>query len=148
MTIHRYKRAQHPRSEAHRDFDDFVKGYVACLLWTGHDESAESGGVPLDKNYSASDITSETMKKIKRDCAEFMKVNKVDLAQYAAKRSYNPAEGTAMDYAGHDFCLTRNGHGAGFWDRGLGDLGQRLTEASKKFGEQNLYVGDNGKLYV
>ena len=41
-----------------------------------------------------------------------------------------------MERAGHDFWLTRNGHGAGFWD---GDweqkIGQRATDASKRFGE-------------
>ncbi len=41
---------------------------------------------------------------------------------------------------GHDFILTRNGHGAGFWDRGLGDAGRRLTDAAKTFGEIHAYA--------
>jgi hypothetical protein len=49
--------------------------------------------------------------------------------------------------AGHDFWLTRNGHGAGFWDRGLGDLGERLSKAAKVYGEVYLYPGDDGKVY-
>jgi hypothetical protein len=52
-----------------------------------------------------------------------------------------------MDYAGHDFWLTRNHHGCGFWDRGLGELGDQLTKASQQFDEIDLYVGDDGKLY-
>lgn len=51
--------------------------------------------------------------------------------------------------AGHDFWLTRNGHGAGFWD---GDWPEPhasiLTEASKTFGETDLYIGDDGKVHV
>lgn len=35
---------------------------------------------------------------------------------------------------GYDFALTRNGHGTGFWDRDLGEIGERLSEASKPFG--------------
>lgn len=49
---------------------------------------------------------------------------------------------------GHDFWLTRNGHGAGFWDRGLGERGQRLTKASKVFGSVNLILGDDKKLHI
>src|SRR5687768_2848375 len=31
------------------------------------------------------------------------------------------------DYCGHNLWLTIMGHGAGFWDRGLGDIGDKLT---------------------
>jgi len=34
--------------------------------------------------------------------------------------------------AGHDFWLTRNGHGAGFWDGDWPETGDALTEASKE----------------
>ncbi len=51
--------------------------------------------------------------------------------------------------AGHDFWLTRCGHGAGFWD---GDWPEPaasvLTEASKEFGNVDLYVGDDGQIYA
>ena len=50
--------------------------------------------------------------------------------------------------AGHDFWLTRNRHGAGFWDRGLGERGQRLTDAAHVYGESYLSIGDDGKVYV
>lgn len=36
---------------------------------------------------------------------------------------------------GHDLWLTQNRHGAGFWDRGLGKLGEQLTEIAHWFGE-------------
>lgn len=36
--------------------------------------------------------------------------------------------------------LTRNGHGAGFWDRGLGALGTELTNACKPYGGVDLYI--------
>lgn len=49
---------------------------------------------------------------------------------------------------GHDFYMTRNGHGVGFWDRGLGELGTWLTGICKPFGEAYAYVGDDGSVYV
>jgi len=49
---------------------------------------------------------------------------------------------------GHDFWLTRNGHGAGFWDRGLGDMGEKLTEIAKSFGGCNAVLGDDGSIYL
>ena len=42
---------------------------------------------------------------------------------------------------GHDFILTRNGRGAGFWDRGLGEIGDTLTQWAKSFGSiESLYI--------
>ena len=57
-------------------------------------------------------------------------------------------EGIDAAQAGHDFWLTRNGHGAGFWDRGLGERGDRLTNAAHVYGACDLYLGDDGFVYV
>lgn len=42
----------------------------------------------------------------------------------------------------HDFWLTRNKHGAGFWDGDYGDLGDVLTNVAHQFEECMLYVTD------
>ena len=51
--------------------------------------------------------------------------------------------------AGHDFALTRNGYGTGFWDRCADGLegatilaGDKLTESAESFGEYNLEITD------
>jgi hypothetical protein len=54
---------------------------------------------------------------------------------------------TGEERAGHDFWLTRNGHGAGFWDRGLGTLGNRLSAAAKVYSGCDLFVGDDARVY-
>jgi hypothetical protein len=41
-----------------------------------------------------------------------------------------------MGHIEHDFFLTRNGHGAGFWD-GDYDKGIELSEIAKSFGEDD-----------
>ena len=49
---------------------------------------------------------------------------------------------------GHDLWLTRNGHGAGFWDRGYGPDGDRLTELCKPMGSDDAYIGDDGTIHL
>lgn len=115
--------------------DKFTLAYIECALWSSYDNSDSSGGNPLDSNYSIKDIAPETMKKIKEDCKKFQSDNLEDIQDN-------------LEGAGHDFWLTRNCHGAGFWD---GDwptsIGIHLTNKSHAFGECDLYVGDDGKIY-
>jgi hypothetical protein len=127
--------------------DDFTRGFLVAALWTETDESREGRGDPLDQNYDFSDLSSDTVEHATRDCERFQRENAALLERYYDARAYDPDQGTPQDYAGHDFLLTRNGHGAGFWDRGLGELGDALTEACKPYGEFSLYVGCDGEIY-
>lgn len=128
------------------DCDEFTQAYIEAALWSTNDESTPSGGVPLDDNYSPNDIAPQTLLEIIEDCEAFQRDNAADLS--LAYEQYKRSEWSPQAQAGHDFWLTRNGHGAGFWDRGLeDDLGDRLSDASRKLGEVNLYVGDDGKIY-
>lgn len=117
------------------DEDEFIAGYVACALWTGvgsPDPNATDHIYDLDDSL----LTDEARAKMEADCRAFIVGNGLLL------RDYIIAGRTASD-AGHDFWLTRNGHGTGFWDRDLPDtLGDDLTEASKRrpFGETWLYA--------
>lgn len=124
------------------DFKSFVDGYIECALWSSNDRTDDGGGDPLDKNYNADDIDTRTLDKMTADCRDFFVQNAADVR--AAIEAYGKDD--SPGYAGHDFWLTRNGHGAGFWDGDLPDeLGERLTTAAKAFGECNLYVED-GKI--
>jgi hypothetical protein len=46
----------------------------------------------------------------------------------------------------HDFILTVNGHGAGFWD-GDWKSGDKLTDLCRQFREIEIYLGDDNLLY-
>lgn len=114
------------------DLSEALQGYVECALWS----TTDSAETTLDDNYDASDIQADTMKVMQGDVADFLgAIEQRDLNAYL--------ETFSMEALGHDFWLTRNGHGAGFWDRGLGETGQRLTAMSKPYGEFNLYVDDS-----
>ena len=56
-------------------------------------------------------------------------------------------ESDVWDLAAHDFILTRNGHGAGFWDGDCNEpIATKLTDLCKKFGEIEVYLSDNNLL--
>jgi hypothetical protein len=113
----------------------FLRGYVQCALWSTNDDSNEFGGGPLDENYSPDDIAPETRAKMVDDADKFAHANYAFIVG-------------REEEAGHDFWLTRNGHGAGFWDGDWPEAsGKRLTDAAHAFGEFDLYVGDDGQIH-
>lgn len=125
--------------------EDFVKSYLITALWASTNDNGENNPPPLDQNFDLEDIASITQLKAKNDCQDFLKV-----AEMACPSSELLEEFYTLDYdsIGHDFFLTRNHHGAGFWDGDYSqELGKYLTDVSHKFGEVNFYVGDDNKIY-
>jgi hypothetical protein len=130
------------------DVESFVNGYLVAALWSSSDtlpgkDGEEGETVNLD-NFDWADGQEA---KLMGDCLAFIQANAADLIHYEQVKTHAPGYG-AWECAGHDFWLTRNGHGAGFWDRGLGELGQRLTEACKAFSGVDLYLGDDEQVYA
>ena len=109
--------------------EKFFNDYVATALWSSIDDDME----PLDGLYTIDDIADEALEFMRRDCEDFL-------------RSFGDIA-TETDHPGHDFWLTRNGHGAGFWDGDYPIHGEELTKNSKAYGTCDLYVGDDGFIY-
>lgn len=111
--------------------DEFTKQYIVTALWssTGDDDR------PLDDDHGPDDLSPETLRRMTTDCQEFQ------------DKHYDKF-GEDPEYAGHDFWLTRNGHGAGFWDGDWPEHGEALTAACKGYGECYLYVGDDKQIYI
>ena len=106
--------------------DTFTAAYIECALWSTCDMPPEA---------TVDDIAPETLARMVADCREFQEIHIDDILPN-------------LELAGHDFWLTREGHGAGFWDGDWTDaVGKRLTAASKAYGSFNLYVGDDGKVH-
>lgn len=133
--------------------DDFARGYLKCAVWLGAELPEGHPDADSSKNddLSESDLAPDTIRAMLKDCASFQEKAADLLAQAYARDGYGkPGEYSAEEMAGHDFWLTRNGHGAGFWDRDAlseGDLGDKLSAIAKTFGESNLYQGDDGGIY-
>jgi hypothetical protein len=132
------------------DVEDMVTGYTECALWSscGDDPDYEGdpqnnpGGIPLDRDHSTSDISPETLAAMTADCRLFIEHNSMTLAALATV--------TDIDWSrmGHDFWLTRNGHGAGFGDGDWPDpWDDALRDACRDFGEVYLYVGDDDQIH-
>jgi hypothetical protein len=111
-------------------------GYIECLLWSETDDNGE----PFDSNYNKDDISKEALSTITKSVNDFL--------NYADVKALVESVNMESGQIGHDFCLTRNGHGVGFWDRDLCDIGDKLTEYSEFFGNMHLYTGDDNKLHV
>lgn len=124
----------------------FILAYIECALWSSNDESDESGGEPLDANYDITDIAPETLREMISDCCDFMNGEKklLNRAYQTRTRGYEVYGGETS--AGYDFWLTRNGHGTGFWDRGLGEVGEALSKACKPYGGVDLIVCEDKKI--
>jgi len=114
------------------DIERMIDGYIDCALWASTDDDGE----PLDGLYGRADIADKSVEAMAATCRDFVA----------------SVGGLAVDIEpeqfGHDLWLTQNRHGAGFWDRGLGAEGDRLTELAHVQGEANLYVGDDGIVYL
>ena len=125
--------------------ESFFDAYCVTALWSSHDESDESGGEPLDYNYAINDIAPDSLAKMRADCDAFYAANYDDLNCEGV--TYSP-DFDQDGRGGHDFWLTRNGHGAGFWDGDWPKLqGERLSDAARAFGECNLCVGDDKQIH-
>jgi hypothetical protein len=131
------------------EFRQFLDAYIEAALWSSTDNSREDGGDPLDENYGPEDLAPETLAEMREQCADFLAHNVADIRQAGTFGTYaRIAEHTAFELAGHDFWLNRNGHGAGFWDRDLGTVGERLDRESEVYGGVDLTVGDDGKIHA
>lgn len=113
--------------------DPFTQAYIEAMYFTetGYMENGDLEDASLE------DLAPEALEQCKADCAKFQADNATALQV-----------GTDTQ-AGHDFWLTRNRHGAGFWD---GDWPEpeatQLTEAAHSFGEVWPYRGDDKRMYI
>jgi hypothetical protein len=124
-----------------KDMDSFTRQYIATALWS----TTRPDDTFLDEDYNVEDIAADTLAKMQADCAKFQE----EMAEHITDDNLlrNPDNDTAGTY-GHDFWLTRNWHGAGFWDGDYREpAASALTACAKRFGEFDLYVGDDGKVH-
>ncbi|QBI99846.1 hypothetical protein SEA_THREERNGTARJAY_226 [Mycobacterium phage ThreeRngTarjay] len=127
------------------DIDSMATGYLEAQLWAGldyHDEDSEP--VHYDENYSLEDISPEYVEHVRAELSEVVAQHPLAVRMYLNAREYDPGQGTVSAYFGHDFYLTREHHGAGFWDRGLGELGEYLSRIAHSYGSADE-LHDNGE---
>ncbi len=115
--------------------EKFLASYIETALWSETDDA----GIPFDNSkYASLEFAPETVERMTADCARF-----IELCAPILDAT------TTLYPVAHDFWLTRNHHGAGFWDGDYPEsIGKALTDLAHSFGECDLYIGDDGKLYL
>lgn len=115
----------------------FLSGYIMAIYFTDTGDGEQPS--------SEIEMSDAAFQRAYQECFAFQSANACLLTDAYARDGYSE------ERAGHDFWLTRNGHGTGYWDRNeleADDLGQRLSGATKLFGECWTTEGDDGLLYL
>lgn len=100
------------------------RSYVETALWASFDPET---GENLTE-FTFSDIALSTRRAMLSDCRNFL-------------RDHRELIGDNLEQAGHDFFLTRNRHGVGFWDGDWpAETGSILTDASHVYGTFELWL--------
>ena len=108
--------------------DPIVRAYLECAEWAGlQDEQREALELSVRPTWTPESEAraAETVK----DFAEMMSGE----ARWDELR-----EALGDDRIGHNIYLTQNHHGAGFWDRGIGELGELATKWAHSLGSADV----------
>lgn len=148
-----------------------MKGYITCALWTEEEKLKEEmgGGFEFDDNDDLEDEENTDLDKLVKLQANMHKKNfhsfsEENIDANSLIQAYNDIkifisnvrpeyiqlaiEDQGAERLGHDIWLTRNHHGAGFFDHSYdSEMEKSLTTAAHNLKEVNLYLGDDGYLY-
>ncbi len=113
------------------DIEEMLKQYLETALWVSE----------LD-DFDFNDFDEKSIENAKKDIDKFI-VNLI--FRGCLEELLNNMSSSSI---GHDFWLTRNDHGAGFWDRSLGELGDNVSKISTELGGRDIYEGDDKKIYI
>jgi len=113
----------------------FVESYIETALWASTDEDGE----PLNKRFNAGHFTDRSWLAIVSQCADFLTIPTV--RDCMMQEPWGESE---YKQAGHDFFLSRNGHGAGFRDGQWGKFGTDLARAAIGQGESTVFASECG----
>ena len=113
---------------------EFAQGYVEALFFTNGDTGDADDEDKLNRLGTAR-LTAKALHSIRATCAAFERTHADLLTAAYEHPGYGPRD------AGCDLWFTRQGHGAGYWDRGFPrPLSDALTEAAKTLGGCEMEV--------
>ncbi len=120
---------------------NMLAAYIEAALWSSLDypEDDTEEAPPMDATYGPGDVDPEAEATMRKDCEDFL------AACAAAGIEMSELD---SDQVGHDFWLTRNGHGVGFHDRGNGEPWDTLDRLSDEAGECHIHGASDGKVHV
>lgn len=128
--------------------DHFSASYIETALWSSTDEE----GTNLDSSkYADVKFSQEAIERIQVDCVRFQDAANPLIGAFKRETdgSILNSINLSKNRVAHDFWLTRNRHGAGFWDGDYPEpLAKQLTDLAHSFDECDIYVGDDGRFHI
>jgi hypothetical protein len=122
------------------DLELFTNATIEALYFTDTGEE--------DQPAKDAELSEEIRKVLEAECLSFWHRfgHFVMAEECTCDRSEEHGGKPAM--AGHDFWLTRNGHGAGFWDGDWSDnYATILSKGAETYGHFQTYLGDDGQIH-
>ena len=152
-----------------QNLNEILKGYIVAALWTEEErlmDDVKSMDATSDDYYDEEDETPDEIKflrimKEKNQRKTIESFSREDIEPDSLIRAYQDIKEfirlagdeaiteaigeKGYEQLGHDIWLTRNGHGAGFFDHSY-ENEQRLMNAAQALKEVDLYINDDMKL--
>ena len=130
------------------ELEGVVAGYLECAGWLVNDHEAaseEERERGYEGDHRGGPFDEASYARARETVAELVAAleDPGDIGAYLERIGHARDGSTPAERFGHDLWLTRNGHGAGYWDRGLGELGERLSDAARSLGEAYACVADD-----
>lgn len=110
-----------------------LDSYLETAIWASGEEYDE---------YSIHDFSRESREFAKETLGGFVERHEDLIERLLDENLQTP------NTIGHNLWLTTEGHGAGFWDAGLGRDGDTLTEDCRTHRSDGIYLGDDGRLHL
>lgn len=118
---------------------EFVAGFICATLWANAYGDTLTGEPPCEADEDR--LSDADRGKLTTFAGEFLASNGEDISAAVGR-------GASWESLGGDLALTGAGHGTGFWDRGYGAVGDRLSEAARGVGYFMVFVAIDGALDV
>lgn len=121
------------------DLEDFTSATIEALFFT---DIGDTGQPDSDAK-----LAPETLLDLQADCRSFWR--RFGCYVNAADCNRGNGDHSKAAQAGHDFWMTRNGHGVGFWDGDWSEpYADMLDKGARCYGEFETYAGDDGMIYA
>lgn len=128
---------------------------ATTILWSETDNSTPSGGEFLDRNYGIQDFDPESLAALSQKFQAFVSKAEAVITEATGLADWRSIDEfyigpSSSDYqTEHDYIMTVNGHGCGFWEThdwepGVGAI---LTKLAKQESEIHAFAQD-GKVYL
>lgn len=130
------------------DIDSIVSSYLEAVIFTEYDNGVTITEEDPEYDEDGDNIIYPFNDKSVDDFSDEAKNQAYEEIAWFIDNAGSAIDDITDESIGHDIWLTRNGHGAGFWDKGYdSDIEEVLEQLSKDLGDMYAYVGDDDKIY-